>query len=143
MILVDSSVWIDFFNGNEGPETRRLEMLLDMGETVCVTQIILMEVLQGFRRDRDFRVARRHLGACDVIPPAGDSTFVDAASMYRLLRSKGITIRSSIDCLIACIAMEHRAVILHRDRDYPHIAGRYPLLLLENALLTNGVNESR
>lgn len=131
MVLVDSSVWIDFWNGNEGPETRRLEILLEIGERICITQIILMEVLQGFRSERDFRRVRDHLADCIVLEPSGTQTYIDSARMYRLLRARGVTIRSSLDCLISSIAIEHDVIVLQKDRDFPRIAAHHPLQLMD------------
>lgn len=117
MILVDSSVWIDYFRGVETPQATRLDHLLG-AEPLAVGDLMLAEVLQGFRRARDFEVALRLLGSLTVIDIAGRDIAVQAARNFRTLRAQGVTVRKTIDTLIAtrCIVSGHP--LLHSDRDF-------------------------
>lgn len=117
MILVDSSVWIDFFNGVRTPQTDKLDDLLGAEELV-MGDLILTEVLQGFNRDRDFETARKALAALPVVELGGEEIAVEAAKNFRRLRKLGITVRKTIDCIIAtrCIVSGHD--LLHSDRDF-------------------------
>ena len=96
MILVDSSVWIDYFNGRRCPETDRLDALLS-SELVLVGDLVLTEVLQGFRQQRHFDAARRALGALPYADLAGRRVALAAAENYRRLRRRGVTVRKTID----------------------------------------------
>ena len=121
MILVDSSVWIDYFNGRRSRETDLLDDLL--GSEVLVTgDLILTEVLQGFANDRDFRRARRALEILAFEPMVGHDIAVASAINYRRLRARGITVRKTIDVIIAtfCAATGHD--LLHADRDFAAMA---------------------
>lgn len=117
MILVDSSVWIDFFNGVRTPQTDKLDDLLGAEELV-MGDLILTEVLQGFNRDRDFETARKALAALPVVELGGEEIAIEAAKNFRRLRKLGITVRKTIDCIIAtrCIVSGHD--LLHSDRDF-------------------------
>jgi len=116
-LLVDSSVWIDFFNGNITPETDCLNEVL--GESlILVGDLILAEVLQGFRQERDFETARDALLKFLVVEMLGRKIAIQSAGNYRLLRSKGITVRKTIDCVIATYCIENNLELLHNDRDF-------------------------
>ena len=117
MILVDSSVWIDYFRGALTPETDRLHGLLG-SEELLTGDLILTEVLQGFDSDRDFNQARRLLLNLKVIDIGGYEVAIQAALNYRTLRALGITVRKTIDTIIAtrCILESHK--LLFSDRDY-------------------------
>ncbi|MBB5707380.1 PIN domain nuclease [Sphingopyxis panaciterrulae] len=117
MILVDSSVWIDYFQGNPTPEAERLDMLLG-SEPLLIGDIILAEVLQGFSKDRDFNTGLRLMGSLELIEIGGREIAVQAARNFRHLRAKGITIRKTIDTLIATRCIEDGISLLHRDRDF-------------------------
>ena len=117
MTLVDSSVWIDYFNGNKTPDTDRLDLFL--GEELLLTgDIILAEVLQGFRTDKDFRRASRLLERLEFRAMLGRDVALLTARNYRLLQRRGITPRKTIDVMIAsfCLQNDHR--LLHSDRDF-------------------------
>ncbi len=117
MILVDSSVWIDFFNGRITRETDELDRLL--GREVLLTgDIILAEVLQGFRRDADFRRAHALLGRLAYADMLGREVALKAAENYRALRRKGVTVRKTIDVMIASFCLRHGHTLLHADRDF-------------------------
>ncbi len=119
MILVDSSVWIDFFNGKAGPAVQRLADLLQDGSApLGMPDVVLFEVLRGFRHDRDFQAARRVLAALPVVEVTGEEGALRAAQHYRALRAAGITIRSPIDVLLASYCIENDHALLHADRDF-------------------------
>lgn len=117
MILVDSSVWIDFFRNANSPETDRLDDLLGR-VPVVIGDIILMEILQGFTSERDFNTALRMLGRLDCIDLAGRDIAIQVARNFRLLRSKGMTIRKTIDTIIATRCIEDDIALLFSDRDF-------------------------
>ena len=121
MVLVDTTVWIDFFAGRSVPHVAALDALLRNDEDLCICGIILTEVLQGIRSDRDYRKTRDYFESLIVLPMR-QATFVRAADVYRSLRKKGVTIRKPLDCMIASIAMEHDVPLLHNDRDFDQIA---------------------
>ncbi|ROT93420.1 PIN domain nuclease [Altererythrobacter sp. FM1] len=117
MILVDSSVWIDFFRGAVSPEADRLDALLG-NEPVLIGDLILTEVLQGFTSERDFNQAHRLLGSLDLIEIGGREIAIQAARNFRILRSLGVTVRKTIDTLIATRCIESGVALLHSDRDF-------------------------
>ena len=119
MLVVDSSVWIDFFNDADQPAAHLLESLLEHGDTrIVVPDLVLFEVLRGFRHDRDHTRARLLMQTLDVEPVSGVEMMLSAARHYRSLRGQGITVRSPIDVLIAAFCIEHDYFLLHRDRDF-------------------------
>jgi predicted nucleic acid-binding protein len=117
IILVDSSVWIDYFNGRATGETDLLDRLLS-AQRLLLGDLILVEVLQGFRSDLDFHRARRVLGMLQCVTIGGPDTAIAAAQNFRALRRRGVTARKTIDVLIAtfCIIKGHE--LLHCDRDF-------------------------
>lgn len=117
MILVDSSVWIDFFRGAVTPQTERLDGLLG-SEPLVVGDLILAEVLQGFSSERDFNQARKLLTALDVVELGGQEVAIQAARNFRALRARGVTIRKTIDTLIATRCIESDYSLLFSDRDF-------------------------
>ena len=117
MILVDSSVWIDFFRGTVTPQTERLDALLG-SELLFVGDLILAEVLQGFSSERDFNQARKLLTALDVVTLGGPDIAIQAARNFRTLRARGVTIRKTIDTLIATRCIESDYALLFSDRDF-------------------------
>ena len=122
MILVDSSVWIDYFRGAATPQTERLDALLGQ-EAVAVGDLILAEVLQGFPRERDFNLARQLLLALEVVPIVDARLAIQAARNYRFLRAQGVTVRKTIDTLIATRCIQDELTLLHSDRDFePFVA---------------------
>lgn len=117
MIVVDSSVWIDFFNGVSTPEVERLDRLLGLTPLV-VGDLILVEVVQGFRHERDVATARRLFHSMALLPMLGVHNAWKTAENYRKLRSKGITVRKTIDGIIATACMEAQLPLLFSDRDF-------------------------
>lgn len=121
MILVDTSVWVDYFAGRSGPHVARLEQALGARENIFIVPIIVTQVLQGFRSDRDFREAERFLTLLPQIPLTLP-THVDAAKLYRALRKKGLTVRGAVDCVITQAAIEAGTELLTADRDFRAIS---------------------
>jgi len=117
VILVDSSVWIDYFNGSATLETAKLDWLLTE-EPVAVGDLILAEVLQGFRRDGDFERAKATMLDLPIVELGGVDVALRAARNFRKLRAKGVTVRKTIDSVIAARCIESRLTLLHSDRDF-------------------------
>jgi len=116
MIVVDSSVWIDYFNGRTTAATGALERLAD--RPIVIGDLIMAEVLQGFRCEDDFRRAQRIFAALEFRPIGGREIAIVAAHNYRFLRSKGVSVRTTIDALIATFCLVEGHELLHRDRDF-------------------------
>lgn len=124
MVLVDTSVWIEVFRKPAGV---KLEDLVDPDDVVTALPVV-QEVLQGFRDERAFAVAREAMLALTTLQsPLEASVFLEAASLYRTARRAGLTIRSGVDCLIAACALRHDATVLHYDRDFDALARISPL----------------
>lgn len=124
MYLVDTSVWIDVFRRSPRID---LEMLIDFEEVVTCLPVV-QEVLQGFRDDQAFRLARDAMRALPIVEaPLAPAAFEDAIDLYRLARRAGVTVRSSVDCLIAVCAARNDLTVLHRDRDFDRLARIAPL----------------
>lgn len=122
MILVDSSVWIDFFNGTENAETDKLNERLGLEELV-IGDLILTEVLQGFRSDTDYKTAKNVLTSLVVHDLLGKELAIKSANNFRKLRKKGITIRKTADVIIATYCIENKMPLLFTDKDFlPFIA---------------------
>jgi predicted nucleic acid-binding protein len=117
MILVDSSVWIDYFNGAETTQTARLDELLST-DTICVGDIILAEVLQGLRSDRDYKLAKEMLTELPIYQIMTPEFALIGAGNYRRLRKKGITIRNSVDNWIATFCIQNNVTLLFSDEDF-------------------------
>lgn len=117
MITVDSSVWIDYFNGRETPEVIKLDSLLGV-EPLAIGDIILLEVLQGFRADAHFNTAKKILSSLTLFNMLGEEAAVNAANLFRLLRKQGITIRKTNDVIIASFCINYHHSLLFSDRDF-------------------------
>ena len=126
MILVDSSVWIDYFNGKLIWQTDSLDFHLSHS-FVILGDLIFAEVLQGFRSDSDFRIAKRFLDQLAFRRIGGYEVALEGARVYRQLRKSGITVRKTIDVFIATFCMMESLELLHNDRDFEPIAERFPL----------------
>ena len=116
-VLVDTSAWVDFFNGHPSPEANALAHLIGEEADVLTCGVIVAEVLQGLRRPKTRTSIERHFLDMEWLTPREPKTYLRTAELYRELRSRGVTIRSTIDCLIATLAAEHRALVLSKDRD--------------------------
>jgi hypothetical protein len=117
VILVDSSVWIDYFRGTPTPEAEKLDSLLGT-EPIATGDLILTEVLQGFVSDRDFNQAKKLLTSLAIVDLAGQDIAIQAARNFRVLRAHGITVRKTIDTVIATRCIESRMPLLYSDRDF-------------------------
>lgn len=126
MILVDSSVWIDYFRGVVTPQTDRLDALLDE-ELIAIGDLILTEVLQGFDRDHDFDSAQRFLTALTVVELGGKEIAMRAAKNFRALRALGLTPKKTIDTIIATRCIESDLPLLYSDRDFDPFVERLGL----------------
>ena len=119
MLVVDSSVWVDFFNDADNPAADLLEQLLDHGEVrLVVPDLVLFEVLRGFRHEREHRQARLLMETLSIEAAGGAEVALAAAQHYRSLRAQGVTVRSPIDVLLAAFCIENDYALLHRDRDF-------------------------
>ena len=117
MVLVDSSVWVDFFNGVDTPDVDALDGLLGSGR-ILTGDLILAEVLQGFARDADHRRARNLLADIPYADLAGREIALAAADNYRRLRRRGITVRKTIDVIIGTYCIVNHRELLHSDRAF-------------------------
>jgi predicted nucleic acid-binding protein len=117
MIFVDSSVLIDYFNGKENRQVEKLDEILGR-DIVVIGDYILVEVLQGFRKDKDYETAKNILGAFPCLNMLGEEIAVKSAENYRTLRKKGVTIRKTIDVIISTFCIENDLQLLHNDKDF-------------------------
>jgi predicted nucleic acid-binding protein len=117
MILVDSSVLIDYFNGRENWQTEKLDEILGK-EVVIIGDYILIEVLQGFKSEKDFNTAQNILNYFPCLNMLGEEMAIKCASNYRKLRKKGITIRKTIDLITSTFCIENHIQLLHNDKDF-------------------------
>ena len=117
MILVDSSVWIDYFRGTITAEADKLDMILGV-EPIAIGDLILTEVLQGFDSDRAFNQAKKLLTSLTIVELGGKDIAIQAAKNFRTLRAKGITVRKTIDTVIATRCIQSGYILLFSDRDF-------------------------
>lgn len=117
MIVVDTSVWINYFNGSDTPATKQLDSLLGI-KPIAIGDIILTEVLQGFRNDEDYKTAKNLLTSLTIFELLGEKMALKSADNYRLLRKQGITIRKTVDVIIASFCIENDLPLLFSDKDF-------------------------
>jgi len=117
MLIVDTTVWVDYFNGQINPETDYLYRAMSE-ELILVGDLILAETLQGFREDRDFELAQAALAKFEQVEMLNLQLARQSAQNYRSLRKKGVTVRKTIDCLIATFCITENHTLLHRDNDF-------------------------
>ncbi|MGV3278740.1 PIN domain nuclease [Rickettsiales bacterium LUAb2] len=127
MIIVDTSVWIDFFNGFQSKEQQALQKLIMNNEPVAITGIILTEILQGIKDNSTYDKVKESLLAFPIYNPQGTISYVNMADIFRTLRKNGITVRKTVDCLIATVCIENDFSLLHKDNDFTVIAEYIPL----------------
>jgi predicted nucleic acid-binding protein len=131
MVLVDTSIWINYLGPRPGAPARRLDELVAAGVQFALAPVILQEILQGAHSPNEFRRLRRNLSTQEILFPADPvGSYVAAAEIYFRCRQAGVTPRSTIDCLIAQIAIENRASLLHNDSDFNHMAHVIPELVI-------------
>jgi predicted nucleic acid-binding protein len=126
LILVDTSVWIDFFSSSPGRAGAELRRLIEEAEPFALTGVVVAEVLQGLIRDAS-RI-EQYLAHWEMLEPRGFETYREAAAIYRTARAKGFT-PTTIDAVIAAIALEHKASVFTLDRDFSRMARIAPLAL--------------
>ena len=132
LVLVDSSVWIDHFNGAVNPQVEWLRAALDDGEDdILGGDLITQEVLQGFRLDKHFSQAERALALFPCVTLGGRENCIAAATMYRRLRQRGITIRKPVDLLIAAFCIHEKVQLLHNDRDFKPLSTHCGLRVID------------
>ena len=131
MILVDSSVWIDFFRGTPTPQAEKLDELLGSAR-IIVGDLILAEVLQGLRDEREFQQVRKTLDTFEQVDLVGKEIAVQAAKNFRRLRDLGFTVRKTIDTLIATRCIESDYPLLHSDRDFDAFAAHLGLQVVSS-----------
>lgn len=117
MILVDTSVWIDYFNGRKSSQTDKLDELLST-EQIIMGDIILAEILQGFRKDADFNKAKEVLDYLQCYSISNKKIAIKSAENFRTLRKKGVTVRKTTDMLIGTFCIENSIPLLHNDKDF-------------------------
>jgi predicted nucleic acid-binding protein len=122
LIVVDTSVWIDFFNGQTEPHVDELAAMIEADVGIALTDVILTEVLQGVRDERKALLVDERLCAFDVLRLEGLDDFRRAAHLYRSARRHGVTIRRTIDCLIASVCIREQLPIMHNDTDFDRLA---------------------
>jgi predicted nucleic acid-binding protein len=122
VIVVDTSVWIDVLAGRRTRQARRCVELIEGGDPVALTDVIFTEILQGLRSDDEAEVVERHLRAFPVLRLEGLDDFALAAGLYRSARQEGVTIRNTLDCLIAAPCVRTGAPLLHADADFDRLA---------------------
>lgn len=130
MIVVDTSVWINYFNGVRNQQTDWLHDSLGQFP-IILGDIILMEILQGFRHDKDYRTAKRYLSNFPLMTMGGEELVIKSADNYRKLRKKGITVRKSVDVLIGTFCIQHHYRLLHDDIDFIPLEKHLHLLSVE------------
>ena len=130
LILVDTTVWIDFFAAKPASHVKILEHLIESKQDICICGIILAEVLQGIKKENEFKKTKDIFTSLLFLPMSYE-TFLRAAEIYRDLRQKGITIRKSMDCMIASVALELNIPLLHNDKDFKPIESHFGLKTLE------------
>jgi predicted nucleic acid-binding protein len=133
LIVVDSSVWIDFFNGKVTPQTSKLLSLLG-NEPLLVGDLILCEILQGARSEAQARRLEQELRKFELLPMLNPELAIAAAKNHRLLRSEGITIRKTIDLIIGTFCIAHGHTLLHDDRDFSPMETHLGLKIIVNEL---------
>lgn len=124
-IIVDTSAWIDFFNGKETMQVKIFSEYLENNDPIYVCPVIIQEVLQGIRNEKDYALTRNYIFALNVLNDDGIEVAIASAEIYRKLRQKGITIRKSNDCNIAYYAIKYNLKILHSDRDFDLITENF------------------
>lgn len=128
MILVDTSVLIDYFRGVENPPAKKFQRILESNIPFGISHLIYVEILQGSQSEKDFRLLKRYLDTQTYYNlKKGRESYAEAARMYLELRKKGVTVKSTVDCLIARVALENELFLLHNDVDFDRIAEHFPL----------------
>lgn len=131
MIIIDASAFIEFLNRTGSRADTMIEQLIRNNDDVALADITLTEILQGIRDDKEYQQVKSSLLTFPILSLKSAESYVSAAELYRKCRKKGLTVRSTVDLLIAQIAMEYQASLLHNDRDFDAIAQVCDLRILE------------
>ena len=129
-VLIDTSVWIDFFNGKLNTQTSLVKEYLEMEYPVFICPVIIQEILQGIRNDDSYREVKNNLFNLEILMIDHLESSVGAADLFRMLRKKGVTIKKSNDCMIAYYSIYFGIYLLHNDRDFDSIAKHTQLKIL-------------
>ena len=121
MILVDTSVWIDFLRGRDSVHHRILHNLIENEEDLCLTGIIVTEILQGIKDEKANEETKQYLLEFPIYHPSGIDTYIEAANIYKRCARKGKTVRKTVDCLIAAVTIENDLTLFHHDADFDSI----------------------
>jgi predicted nucleic acid-binding protein len=121
-VIVDTSVWIDFFNGYPSTQAQRLARAIEEGESIALPGLVYTEILLGLKNDAEAKRIAQLLQAFNWVPEPTQDDYAAAATLYRQCRAKGLTIRSTIDCIIAQLCLRDGLPLLAKDRDFEHIA---------------------
>jgi predicted nucleic acid-binding protein len=124
-LLIDTSVWIDFFSGVDSDNVNVFNYYLENDFPIFICPVIIQEILQGIKSEKEYKQVKEYLFALNVLNDDAIEAALGAVKIYRKLREKGITIRKSNDCLIAYYAIKYSLKILHRDRDFDNIIKYY------------------
>lgn len=122
MILIDASAFIEFLNRTGSRADTLIERLISNNDDIALADITLTEILQGIKTDREYRDVKASLLTFPILSLKSAESYIAAAELYRKYRKKGLTVRSTVDLLVAQIALEHRAALLHNDRDFDALA---------------------
>ena len=122
MILADTTVWIDFFKGAHSIFRKKLHQLIEQEKDLCLTGIHVTEILQGIKSDIEIERTKRYLLSFPIFLIQDIETHLHAARIYRVCRKRGKTVRKTVDCLIAAVALENDLILFHNDRDFDAIA---------------------
>ena len=131
-VLVDTSVWIDALNGKQSWQTKLLDQLISEDAPVVLCPVIVQEILQGIKEDKDFHLVKDTLSGFEMLSIDPREAAIGAAFLYRNVRKQGVTIRKSNDCLIAFYSILCKTVLLHNDADFQRIAQCAPLKILSS-----------
>ena len=129
-MIVDTSVWIDFFNGQPSSQAQRLSRAIEDNEPIGLPGLVLTEILMGLKNDAQAKRIAQLLEAFSDVPEPSRSDHIAAAALYRACRAKGLTIRSTIDCVIAQLCLRDGQALLAKDRDFDRIAEKTGLKLV-------------
>lgn len=130
MLLVDTSVWIDFLKGIGSPHRKILHELIEDDEDIAITGIVLTEILQGIKSDFHYKQVKEYLLEFSMYEPSGVETFIMASNLYRNCRKRGKTVRTTVDCIISAICIENNLTLLHKDSNYDSISANSELKVL-------------
>lgn len=132
MILVDTSAFIEFLNRTGSREDQIVEQLVADNDDIAIPDISLTEILQGIRNEQEYTEVKSSLLTFPILSLTGPDSYIAAADLYRKCRKKGATVRNTVDLLVAQISIEHKATLLHKDRDFDAIAKVCDLQLYKN-----------